>query len=209
MLSVSRPLDTRSFPLGQRPGIALLASGASDSAWESKVAESAASARIRAYPSPPMSGPPNVPTRPSREASQRGEAPILYSSSAVPQHGYRERPLQLQPQPQRHGQPPPQRLPPPRSYPHEPLRAPRGFPGPEEAIPLTPLYTPHQPRGASQPAFQRPHTAASGHSSEGPYPMASRTSAAENQSFSPPKSQRKTKGHVASACVPCKRAHLR
>lgn len=24
-----------------------------------------------------------------------------------------------------------------------------------------------------------------------------------------PKPQRKTKGHVASACVPCKRAHLR
>ncbi|KAM4056925.1 hypothetical protein HRG_003783 [Hirsutella rhossiliensis] len=155
-----------------------------------------------------MSGPSNVPPRLSREATQRGEAPTLYSSSsAVTHNAYRERPLQLQ---QQHGPPPPpQHLPPPRSYPHEPLRAPHGFPGPEEAMPLTPLYTPHQPRGASQPAYQRPHTATSGHNSEGPYPMTSRTPATENQSFSPPKSQRKTKGHVASACVPCKRAHLR
>ncbi|KAJ4389675.1 hypothetical protein N0V93_007147 [Gnomoniopsis smithogilvyi] len=29
------------------------------------------------------------------------------------------------------------------------------------------------------------------------------------QSFASPKSQRKTKGHVAAACVPCKKAHLR
>ncbi|KAF3350353.1 hypothetical protein VdG2_01489 [Verticillium dahliae VDG2] len=31
----------------------------------------------------------------------------------------------------------------------------------------------------------------------------------DTQPFASPKSQRKTKGHVASACVPCKKAHLR
>jgi hypothetical protein len=31
----------------------------------------------------------------------------------------------------------------------------------------------------------------------------------EGPTQSSPKLQRKTKGHVASACVPCKRAHLR
>lgn len=31
----------------------------------------------------------------------------------------------------------------------------------------------------------------------------------EPQSYASPKTQRKTKGHVASACVPCKKAHLR
>jgi hypothetical protein len=33
--------------------------------------------------------------------------------------------------------------------------------------------------------------------------------AAESPAQTSPKSQRKAKGHVASACVPCKRAHLR
>ncbi|KAG5985501.1 hypothetical protein E4U43_006033, partial [Claviceps pusilla] len=38
----------------------------------------------------------------------------------------------------------------------------------------------------------------------------SRTStSADSQVVSSPRAQRKTKGHVASACVPCKRAHLR
>ncbi|PHH87254.1 hypothetical protein CDD83_9120 [Cordyceps sp. RAO-2017] len=101
-----------------------------------------------------------------------------------------------------------QQLPPPRSYPHDPTRGSHAFPPPEEPMPLAPLFTPPPPpRRASQPAYRRPHTVAA---SEAPYPMTtSRTPASENQSYSPPKSQRKTKGHVASACVPCKRAHLR
>ncbi|KAF4425193.1 Transcription activator of gluconeogenesis ERT1 [Fusarium austroafricanum] len=42
-----------------------------------------------------------------------------------------------------------------------------------------------------------------------PYASSVRPSVVENQPMTSPKSQRKTKGHVASACVPCKRAHLR
>jgi hypothetical protein len=42
-----------------------------------------------------------------------------------------------------------------------------------------------------------------------PYASSARPSIIENQPMTSPKSQRKTKGHVASACVPCKRAHLR
>jgi hypothetical protein len=42
-----------------------------------------------------------------------------------------------------------------------------------------------------------------------PYPTPERPPTRDTAEYSSPKQQRKTKGHVASACVPCKRAHLR
>lgn len=41
------------------------------------------------------------------------------------------------------------------------------------------------------------------------YPVTARPQTMEHPPHTSPKSQRKTKGHVASACVPCKKAHLR
>lgn len=41
------------------------------------------------------------------------------------------------------------------------------------------------------------------------YPLTARPQTMEHPPYTSPKSQRKTKGHVASACVPCKKAHLR
>ncbi|KJZ79846.1 hypothetical protein HIM_00560 [Hirsutella minnesotensis 3608] len=149
-----------------------------------------------------MSGSPNIPPRQSREAHQRGEAPAQYPN-AIPHDVYRDRSLQL-PRAQSH-----QHLPPPRSYPHDELRAVHGFQRFEESMPLTPLYTPQPPRGPLQSSFQQQRPSSSAQGADGPYQMSSRGPATENQGFSPPKSQRKTKGHVASACVPCKRAHLR
>lgn len=49
------------------------------------------------------------------------------------------------------------------------------------------------PAHAAQPAFSAPE----------------RPALREAPDFQSPRQQRKTKGHVASACVPCKRAHLR
>merc|ERR1712000_322120 len=43
----------------------------------------------------------------------------------------------------------------------------------------------------------------------GPFSAPERAPIREPADFQSPKSQRKAKGHVASACVPCKRAHLR
>ncbi|KAG4424685.1 hypothetical protein IFR04_002218 [Cadophora malorum] len=42
-----------------------------------------------------------------------------------------------------------------------------------------------------------------------PFSAPERAPIREPADFQSPKQQRKTKGHVASACVPCKRAHLR
>ncbi|KND93128.1 hypothetical protein TOPH_02196 [Tolypocladium ophioglossoides CBS 100239] len=207
MLSIRRPFHITSPPLGQRPGVPYLASGAPDLGWETKRAESEASARSRAYPSPPMSGSPPLPPKAAREANERGEGPALYSS-ALPQDVYRERPTQQPPADHRQHLPPP--VPVSRLYPQEPSRGPYSFQRPrEEPMPQTPLYSPQQPHGVPHGVYQQEYTASAGPSSEGSYSVTSRASGLENQSYTSPKSQRKTKGHVASACVPCKRAHLR
>ncbi|POR35930.1 Uncharacterized protein TPAR_03875, partial [Tolypocladium paradoxum] len=207
MLSARSPFDTASLPLGKRPGVPHLASGASDLDWETKRTESEASARSRAYPSPPMSGSPPLPPKAAREANERGEAAALYSS-ALPQDVYRERSMQQPPADHRQHLPPP--VPVSRPYPQEPSRGPYGFQRPhEEPMPQTPLYSPQQPHGLSHGVYHQQYTASAGPSSEGSYSVTSRASGLENQSCTSPKSQRKTKGHVASACVPCKRAHLR
>lgn len=76
----------------------------------------------------------------------------------------------------------------------------------EEAVPRPVSYI--QPGGPSIPQ-------SSGYIPPGipgapsSYTSSVRPSVVENQPMTSPKSQRKTKGHVASACVPCKRAHLR
>lgn len=207
MLSVRRPFDTTSPPLGQRPGVPHLASGPSDLGWETKRAELEASARSRAYPSPPMSGSPPLPPKAAREANERSEAQALYSS-ALPQDVYRQRSMQQPPADHRQHLPPPVSV--SRPYPQEPSRGPYGFQRSyEEPMPQTPLYSPQQHHRTPQGVYQQQYTASAGPSSEGSYSMTGRASGLENQSYTSPKSQRKTKGHVASACVPCKRAHLR
>lgn len=84
-------------------------------------------------------------------------------------------------------------MPYPYRRPEEPLTRPGQYPQPGVlGMPQQPGYLPTA--GPSAPA---------------PYPVPSRPLVAESQQMTSPKSQRKTKGHVASACVPCKRAHLR
>ena len=68
---------------------------------------------------------------------------------------------------------------------------------------------PSQPQGLNQ---QRPLSSYSfNNSSQPPSSFVSDRvpNNAPSEPISQPKTQRKTKGHVASACVPCKRAHLR
>lgn len=74
--------------------------------------------------------------------------------------------------------------------------------------PPRPLSFPSQ--GLPSLTQSQPFAPTTGAASHLGYVMANRPHAPESQSFATsPKSQRKVKGHVASACVPCKRAHLR
>ncbi|PHH65289.1 hypothetical protein CDD81_2701 [Ophiocordyceps australis] len=247
MVSVGSPFETAQLRLGQqqRMGNSKLAPdlGWADSKGEQ--GESVVSARIRAYPSPPMSGSPPLPPRAPREADEYPSAVCRdpeqddgnteqrrqrqFSSHMRRQEQHQEH-QQHQFQQQRHLQrhlnhqwhqlPPP---PPPqhassgalsRSYPTDASRGSFGLQPSDEAMPPTPLYSPQQPhRVPHQLSYPYPPQhlimTTPGASAELAYSMANRTSALENQSFTSPKSQRKTKGHVASACVPCKRAHLR
>lgn len=159
--------------------------------------------RSRAYPSPPMSGSPPLPLRSAHEAGSRGEAPSFYTTSRL-LDGLRGGPTQ----------PPPTNLrdqpsPLTRPYPQEPVtRSPYSYPRPEEPGRIVVPYPPQHHHGMPQGVSPTPYLTSASSSSEA-YPVPDRPQAAESQPFTSPKSQRKTKGHVASACVPCKKAHLR
>lgn len=207
MLSVSCLHHSTPLPFGQRPDIPRGLRGAPDLGWDSKREDSERAARVRAYPTPPMSGSPPLPPRVAHEANEYGEGPSRHPGALI-QDVYRDRAAQLQhPDSQR-------RLPPPLAgplvYQREPQRVPYAAPRhPGEALQQAPPYPPQESHMSRPDLYQHQYVATAGPSSEGSYAMASRGVAPENQSFTSPKSQRKAKGHVASACVPCKRAHLR
>ncbi|KAK6828578.1 hypothetical protein PG987_011919 [Apiospora arundinis] len=187
-------------PLGQRRGISNLARFALDLSWASAATECPLGSR--AYPSPPMSGSPPLPPKPTLEAGERGHNSFQPTSHDVTEHihnkGYKP------PQPQ---------LPPPmatgiRTYPGEATeRATFPYRRPEEAMGRPISYHGQAGPMVSQPQYPLPPVA--GHASgPSPYSLPTRPQPPENPPYTSPKSQRKTKGHVASACVPCKRAHL-
>ncbi|KKP05886.1 hypothetical protein THAR02_02003 [Trichoderma harzianum] len=159
--------------------------------------------RSRAYPSPPMSGSPPLPLRSAHEAGGRGEAPNYYATSRLID-GLRGGPTQPSPANIR------EQISPiiTRPYPQEPTaRSPYSYPRPDELGRIVP-YPPQHHHGMPQGVSQAPYLNSASSNSEA-YPVPDRPQAVESQPFTSPKSQRKTKGHVASACVPCKKAHLR
>jgi len=165
------------------------------------------------YPSPPMSGSPPLPPRISHEVTERNQGAhqptahdahrggVATQSEDAPQIGSSSisRPFLSET---------PERRP---SYALPPLEppAPGPLPYPRQLGPTTipqPSYPPPILRSGA-PATQI-----------GPLPVPQPYSVAPlHQVLQPPGSiqdgqsrpQRKTKGHVASACVPCKKAHLR
>ncbi|KAM5348177.1 hypothetical protein ACJ41O_008001 [Fusarium nematophilum] len=197
-------LDTTSIPLGQRRGISDLARIALDLTWAPERAEQDAFARYRAYPSPPMSGSPPLPPKPPQDVGDRGQAPLGYST-ANRQDAYRGN-LTQQPPIDNRG---PLNMQPtlPRLFQQEaPEPPPYAYRRPEDPAPRTVPYA----QAGAPPMPQQPNYIPPGRpGATVPYPSPARPTAAENQPMTSPKSQRKTKGHVASACVPCKRAHLR
>ncbi|EHK43189.1 hypothetical protein TRIATDRAFT_34761 [Trichoderma atroviride IMI 206040] len=171
--------------------------------WTRKEAYQEESAvRSRAYPSPPMSGSPPLPLRPAQEAGSRGsEVPGYYTASRV-LDGLRGGPAQLSPGNLRE-----QASSLARPYAQEPaMRSPYAYPRPEESGRIIPYVSQHH-HGMPQAISQTAYPTSTPSNSEG-YPVPDRPQT-EPQPYTSPKSQRKAKGHVASACVPCKKAHLR
>lgn len=206
--------------LGERRGLSDLPCCSIDLARADTGAQSAAAARSRAYPSPPMSGSPPLPPKPTQEAGERSQAQEQYQVPSQIQDAYRGATLhQGQPEEPR-GQFPPSLPPPPplpplppvaRPY-HQPIEPPErmGYyrpvddaahrrltyplPGPSHIPPQQPAYQGVPREIGAQPTFA---------------PTSQPAASTGASAFEPPRPARKAKGHVASACVPCKKAHLR
>lgn len=199
--------STPPFLLGQRRGIRPPNRFDLHLTCENDRADSGATARLGTYPSPPMSGSPPLPPNPAREASaRRGDISNHYAPTG-PREIYRGNTNQLPPPNPR------EQLPTPllhsRSYPSEPTGAMSySYPRVDDSVrkPPYPLASPH---GLSREMTPQCFVSATGPSSVESYSNYGRSPAIENHPFTSPKSQRKAKGHVASACVPCKKAHLR
>ena len=134
------------------------------------------------YPSPPMSSPPS-PSRQPLESTQEylGGSVSTAPESSIPRQAFQP-PLTF-------------------STPHDqPLLAPPTYPGP----PPYPTSTSHQVE-----TYQGRSTFTFGASSGGPAPAASGASSAVGATGpTSTRAVRRSKAHVASACINCKRAHL-
>ncbi|THV52589.1 hypothetical protein BGAL_0075g00350 [Botrytis galanthina] len=190
MQSPTNQVDHSIVPLGERRGKSDLARFSLDLSWARVVPDGAQS---WAYPSPPMSGSPPLPGRHNLDSSDRGHG--SYGSTG---NVFRDGRVSQQEHfnqmrggvPLRNYQPEPQ-----LSYPQYQMED------------MSAQYQYQQPRPQMAP-HQHPHALYAAQQ-VAPYPALERQSIGEAPGYTSPKSQRKTKGHVASACVPCKRAHLR
>jgi hypothetical protein len=200
--STSRP-DQSYISLGERRGKSDLARFSLDLSWARAVSDSA---RSRAYPSPPMSGSPPLPPRRNLDSSDRGHGSYVSSGQDV----YRgmQAPSQMEPSE-------PSRVPPIQGYPPNPAppamyayRAENMPPGQLHYQQPLPQMSAQQSQQSQQPPSHLPY-APLPPQAPAPFSAPDRPPIREGPDFSSPKQQRKTKGHVASACVPCKKAHLR
>jgi hypothetical protein len=194
MQSSTSRRDTSYISLGERRGKSDLARFSLDLSWARAVSDSAHST---AYPSPPMSGSPPLPPRHHPDSSDRGHGSYGSSGQDVfrqiraPHLGTSE-----------------QQGPPPPAYPPQSVPAPAYAGYRMEDMPPAQFQYPQQ---RPQMTPQQQHAVCQPHGPQvsAPYPTPERPPTRDTVEYSSPKQQRKTKGHVASACVPCKRAHLR
>ncbi|KAI0418498.1 hypothetical protein F5X98DRAFT_111212 [Xylaria grammica] len=216
MQTLNRGIEQLFIPIGQRRGRSHQTASALDLTRARAEEKECALRGTRAYPSPPMSGSPPRPPKPNQEAAERGQrgfqAPSHDAYHAAPGiSGVEYRTA--------HSQPP---LPPPpltaaRPFPLEtPERIPYPYRRPEDTMGRSIPYPPPPGQMIPQSQYSLPPVAGPGPGpgpgpalGPAPYSMPTNPPGSENPAFTSPKSQRKTKGHVASACVPCKRAHLR
>lgn len=207
MQTILHPRDTSLSLFGQRRGYSDPALFSLDLPWPRADSESAAPGPTGDYPSPPMSGSPRVPPKASHEADDRVHTvyqpatshDVYRASATTTQADSRMLPGLSAPL---------------RPYQPESLdRMSYAFPRQEDHIqrPLSSYTSPHsQMLSQHHPYLPAPIPIPTSGPVPGYNTITSRPPTQESQqSFASPKSQRKTKGHVASACVPCKKAHLR
>jgi len=197
-----RDQETR-IALGNRRGTLDLARLSIHLTWAGADSESAAC--IRSYPSPPMSGSPPLPPKASQEAAERIQGTIYQPTS---QDVYRGSIATQGEERAQSAAPAPPRLSPssaseraPYSFQRIEGTMARSLPYPQQLaapIPQAPYRPLH--RAAPTPPLPAPPQ---------PYPAPPQLPGTDTMRQLSPKPLRKTKGHVASACVPCKRAHLR
>ncbi|KAK4457326.1 hypothetical protein QBC42DRAFT_188866 [Cladorrhinum samala] len=207
-MPLSHPGDDSWTPLGQRRVVSDLARCALSLDLNWVRADSESAARQRSYPSPPMSGSPSLP-KASQEAAERTQG----TYQAATQDGYRgvtathghERTQAAVAAPSR------------QFFVDVSERAPYPFPPRLDRPIAQPLSYSQQPGQLSvepPPAYLQSPSVGSVLGPPGPLPNpqtypAPHIHAIEEPHEHPSPKQRKTKGHVASACVPCKKAHLR
>ena len=181
-----------------------------DLARGSQWAEQEFSARPRPYPSPPMSASSPLPSDKAKEASGRDQALRNYRPGSS-QDVHPRSPAQFYPSGSQGQQQNP--LPTPRMYPQEPpATMTYVYRKPDEALPppIPMSFPPPRAQGIRDGPPQHSYDPMTGRGAPPPgYPVLGRPPPLEDHGYTSPKSQRKTKGHVASACVPCKKAHLR
>ncbi|KAK3990054.1 hypothetical protein QBC44DRAFT_240138 [Cladorrhinum sp. PSN332] len=204
----SHPGDDSWTTVGQRRGASDLARSALSLDLNWARADSESAARQRSYPSPPMSGSPSLP-KASQEATERSlggyQATTQDVYRGIPAtHGHERTQMAVAPAPSR------------QFFTDVPERTPFPFPRLDRP-PSQQLSYSQQPGQLSiepPPSYLPNPSMGSVLGPPGPlstpqaYPAPHHQSIEEPHQHSSPK-QRKTKGHVASACVPCKKAHLR
>ncbi|KAI0199241.1 hypothetical protein F4808DRAFT_217974 [Astrocystis sublimbata] len=211
MKNINHGVEQLFIPLSQRRGGSHQA-GSLDLTWARAEEKVCALRSTRAYPSPPMSGSPSRPPKPNQEVAERGRGGFQSPTHDAYRAGPAMSGVEFRTGPPQPPLPPPHPLPAGRPYSLEsPERVPYPFRRPDDTLARPMAYPP--PPGQMMPQaapgqYSLPPVAGPG-PGPSPYSMPTNPSSSENPPFTSPKSQRKTKGHVASACVPCKRAHLR
>ncbi|KAJ3493484.1 hypothetical protein NLG97_g4702 [Lecanicillium saksenae] len=198
MLSVGRPVESAPFPPGNRHGISNTLFHEGKFSWDPPKQSPEVTIRPGGYPSPPMSGsPPFESARSARDLSSSGSSPHHIMPTDASQ-------ARWQIEQQIGGSITHHRglLPLSNTYPQETPRAPHTRRRSEHRLPPLLTYntpesvnslhgTPRQPYVSPAPSITHQNSASQ-----------LRTSAPESSTrATSPRSQRKTKGHVASACV--------
>lgn len=203
MQDIGHRTDGSSVSVSHRRGVSELARLALDLTWAG-TADSESAACLGSYPSPPMSGSPPLPPKASQEAAERIQGTAYQATAQDVYRGSLGAPGEERAQT---AVPAPPRLSPSSSsalsyFPRIEGSMTRPLPYPQQlaagGAPHQPAYAPVH-RAAPTPPLPAPQS----------FPAPTQQPAQEGLRPPSPKPQRKTKGHVASACVPCKKAHLR
>ncbi|KAF4126689.1 GAL4 [Geosmithia morbida] len=188
-------------PLPPRPPAAANPTSGSTSGYRATVTAPGAAA---AYPTTVLPSSRQDVYRTGSGSAQPSPADAQHGVPSAYEHRQRRRDPPLQPPPEQAVHP---------GHPYQLAAAPGGYrprPLSHPSIPQSAVPQHHLQHGGPPPSFMPSAGAAGGPRTPGSvgFPITGRFP--ESQPIvTSPRAQRKAKGHVASACVPCKRAHLR